>query len=108
MATINTAKALGIDHLVGSLEVGKKADIAAFNFKKAHITVPNRPVGALVFTANGTDVDTVVINGKVLLRDGELVNFTGESDVIAEATARAHAVIERAGIGDKVFMDWRK
>ncbi len=108
MATINTAKALGIDHLVGSLEVGKKADIAAFNFKKAHITVPNRPVGALVFTANGTDVDTVVINGKVLLRDGELVNFAGESDVIAEATARAHAVIERAGIGDKVFIDWRK
>lgn len=108
MATINNAKALGIDHLVGSLEPGKKADIAIFNFKKAHITVPNRPVGALVFTAHGTDVDTVIVNGKVLLRDGNLVGFSDELAVIEEATARAHDVIRRAGIADKVFVDWRK
>ena len=108
MATINTAKALGIDHLVGSLEVGKKADIAIFDFKKTHITVPNRPIGALVFTANGTDVDTVIVNGKVLLRDGKLVGFSDELAVIEEATARAHDVIRRAGIADKVFVDWRK
>jgi 5-methylthioadenosine/S-adenosylhomocysteine deaminase len=108
MATINTAKALGIDHLVGSLEVGKKADIAIFDFKKTHITVPNRPIGALVFTANGTDVDTVIVNGKVLLRDGKLVGFSDELAIIEEATARAHDVIRRAGIADKVFVDWRK
>jgi 5-methylthioadenosine/S-adenosylhomocysteine deaminase len=108
MATINNAKALGIDHLVGSLEAGKKADIVIFNFKKAHITVPNRPVGALVFTAHGTDVDTVIVNGKVLLRDGNLVGFSDELAVIEEATARAHDVIRRAGIADKVFVDWRK
>ncbi|MEQ8967575.1 MAG: amidohydrolase [Azospirillaceae bacterium] len=108
MATINTARALGIDHLTGSLEVGKKADIAAFDFRKAHVTVPNRPVGALVFTANGTDVDTVVVNGKVRLRDGRLVGFGDEMAVIEEATARAHAVIRRAGIADDVFVHWRK
>jgi 5-methylthioadenosine/S-adenosylhomocysteine deaminase len=108
MATINTAKALGIDHLVGSLEVGKKADIAIFDFKKTHITVPNRPIGALVFTANGTDVDTVIVNGKVLLRGGKMVEFSDELSVIEEATARAHDVIRRAGIADKVFVDWRK
>jgi 5-methylthioadenosine/S-adenosylhomocysteine deaminase len=108
MATINTAKALGIDHLVGSLEVGKKADIAIFDFKKTHITVPNRPIGALVFTAHGTDVDTVIVNGKVLLRDRKLVGFSDEVAVIEEAIARAHDVIRRAGIADKVFVDWRK
>src|ERR1700730_3103095 len=108
MATINSAKALGIDHLVGSLEVGKKADIAVFDFKKTHITVPNRPIGALVFTAHGTDVDTVIVNGKVLLRGGKLVGFSDERSVIEEATARAHDVIRRAGIADKVFVDWRK
>jgi 5-methylthioadenosine/S-adenosylhomocysteine deaminase len=108
MATINTAKALGIDHLVGSLEVGKKADIAVFDFKKTHITVPNRPIGALVFTAHGTDVDTVIVNGKVLLRGGKMVEFSDELSVIEEATARAHDVIRRAGIADKVFVDWRK
>src|SRR3984893_2664121 len=108
MATINTAKALGIDHLVGSLEVGKKADIAIFNFKKTHITVPNRPIGALVFTAHGTDVDTVIVNGKGCLTEGKLGGGPDEVRVIEEATARAHDVIRRAGIADKVFVDWRK
>ncbi len=108
MATIGSARAMGLDHLIGSLEVGKKADIACFNFRKAHITVPNRPVGALVFSAHGTDVDTVIINGKVRLRDGDLVGFTGETDVLTEAAAHAHEVIERAGLADKVYVDWRK
>jgi len=108
MATINSARALGIDHLVGSLEVGKRADIVAFDLKKAHVTVPNRMVGALVFSAHGTDVDTVVINGEIRLRAGELVGFTGEDEVLTEATARARGVIERAGLAERVFVDWRK
>jgi 5-methylthioadenosine/S-adenosylhomocysteine deaminase len=107
MATINTAKAMGIDHLVGSLEVGKKADIAVFDLRKAHVTVPNRPVGALVFSAHGTDVDTVIVNGELRLQHGELVGFDRESEVLAEATARAREVIERAGIADRVFVHWR-
>ena len=75
MATINTARALGIDHLVGSLEIGKKADISIFDFKNS-ITVLDPPIGALVFSiAHGTDVDTVIVNGKVLLREGKLMEF---------------------------------
>jgi 5-methylthioadenosine/S-adenosylhomocysteine deaminase len=107
MATISTAKAMGIDHLVGSLEEGKKADIVAFNLKKAHITVPNRLVGALVFSAHGTDVDTVVVNGELKLRGGELVGFDNEMEVLEEATARAREVIDRAGLTKRVFVDWR-
>lgn len=107
MATINTAKAMGIDHLVGSLEVGKKADIAVFDLGKAHITVPNRPVGALVFSAHGTDVDTVVVNGELRLHQGELVGFDREAEVLAEATSRAHEAIHRAGLAERVFVHWR-
>lgn len=108
MATINTAKAMGIDHLVGSLEVGKRADIAVFDLGKAHVTVPNRLVGALVFSAHGTDVDTVVINGEVRLRGGALVGFDREAEVLEEARQRAAEVIEKAGIGDRVYVDWQK
>ena len=108
MATINSARALGLDHLIGSLEVGKRADIAIFDFNKAHITVPNRPVGALVFTAHGTDVDTVIVNGEIRLRGGALQGFTGERDVLIEARARAHEAIVKAGIADDVYVDWRK
>ena len=57
MATINGARALGLEHEIGSLEVGKRADIAIFDLDKAHTTVGNRPVAALVFSAHGTDVD---------------------------------------------------
>jgi 5-methylthioadenosine/S-adenosylhomocysteine deaminase len=108
MATINTARAMGIDHLVGSLEAGKKADIAVFDLRKSHTTVANRPIGALVFSAHGTDVDTVVINGEVRLRHGELVGFDQEKEVLAEATRRAHEAIERAGLTSRVFQDWRR
>lgn len=108
MATINGARALGIDHLVGSLEVGKRADVVIFDLEKAHAMVGNRPIAALVFSAHGTDVDTVFVNGRLLLRGGRLVGFDREAEVLAEARARATEVIKRAGIADRVFVDWRR
>jgi 5-methylthioadenosine/S-adenosylhomocysteine deaminase len=108
MATINTARAMGIDHLVGSLEVGKRGDIAVFDLERAHVVVGNRPVAALVFSAHGTDVDTVVINGELRLQGGRLVGFEQEREVLDEAKRRAREVIERAGLTDRVFVHWRK
>jgi 5-methylthioadenosine/S-adenosylhomocysteine deaminase len=108
MATIGSAKAMGLDDLIGSLEVGKKADMVAFDLGRAHTTVGNRPIAALVFSAHGTDADTVVVNGRVVLRDGDLVGFSGEQEVLAEATRRAGEVIERAGLGDRVNVHWRR
>ena len=107
MATIGSATALGIDHLVGSLEVGKRADIAVFNLDTAHSTVANRKIAALVFSAHGSDVDTVLIDGQIRLRDGELVGFEAETAVLSEATERASAAIERAGLTTRVFQHWR-
>ena len=107
MATINTARAMGIDHLVGSLEVGKRADIVAFDLRKPHVMVGNRPIGALVFGAHGSDVDTVIVNGDIKLREGQLVGFDREREVLEEAERRAAEVIERAGLTKRVFVDWR-
>lgn len=107
MATIGSARALGIDDEVGSLEVGKRADIAVFDLGRAHTVVGNRPVAALVFSAHRTDVDTVLVNGRVRLRGGELVGFDREAEVLAEATERAHAAIERAGLSSRVHQHWR-
>ena len=107
MATIGSATALGIDHLVGSLEVGKRADIAVFNLNTAHSTVANRQIAALVFSAHGTDVDTVLIDGQIRLRGGELVGFESEKAVLVEATERATAAIDRAGLSSRVFQHWR-
>jgi 5-methylthioadenosine/S-adenosylhomocysteine deaminase len=107
MATIGSARAMGLDHLIGSLEAGKKADIVAFDLRRAHTSVGNRAIAALVFSAHGTDVDTVLVDGKVVLRGGRLTSFTAEQEVLDEATARAHAAIERAGLAERVFVGWR-
>lgn len=107
-ATIGSARAMGLDHLIGSLEVGKKADIVAFDLDKAHSTVGNRPIAALVFSAHGTDADTVLVDGKVVMRGGELVSFPNEREVLDEATARAREAIKRAGLDERVFVAWRK
>jgi cytosine/adenosine deaminase-related metal-dependent hydrolase len=107
MATINGAKAIGLEHEIGSLETGKRADIVAFDLFKPHAMVGNKPISQLVFSGHGTDVDTVMVNGALKLRGGEWVGFDREHEVLAEAQARAAEVIERAGIADRVFVDWR-
>jgi cytosine/adenosine deaminase-related metal-dependent hydrolase len=108
MATINAARALGLDHLIGSLEVGKRADIVGFDLDRAHTTVGNRPIAALVFSAHGTDVDTVIVNGKVLLRNSELAAFDREPEVLSEARSRAADALRRAGIEHRVAAHWRR
>jgi 5-methylthioadenosine/S-adenosylhomocysteine deaminase len=106
MATIGSATAMGLDHLIGSLEVGKRADLAIFDLAGAHATVGNRPIAALVFSAHGTDVDTVVVNGELVLRAGEFVRFADERTVLEEARVRAREAIERAGLDRRVFVPW--
>lgn len=107
MATINGARALGMDDDIGSLEPGKKADVVVFDLSGAHVTVPNRPVAALVFSAHGTDAHTVFVNGEKKLSAGELVGFDDEAAVLEEARGRARSVIERAGLAERVFQHWR-
>jgi 5-methylthioadenosine/S-adenosylhomocysteine deaminase len=106
MATINGARAVGLEHEIGSLEPGKRADIAVFDLDRAHVTVANRPVSALVFSAHGTDVETVLVNGEVVLRGGEL-RFVGEDEVLSDARRLARETIERAGIEERVDVHWR-
>lgn len=72
MATINGAKALGIDDKVGSLEVGKEADIILIDINKSHLTPLNDPFSALIYSTKSTDVDTVFCQGELLMKNREL------------------------------------
>ncbi len=69
MATVNGAKALRIDDEVGTLEVGKKADIILIDIKKPHSYPHHNLISSLVYSANSSDVDTVIVNGKILYQD---------------------------------------
>jgi 5-methylthioadenosine/S-adenosylhomocysteine deaminase len=81
MATINGAKALGLNHLTGSLDIGKKADIILIGLDKPHLTPIYNEYSHLVYAAGGADVDTVIINGKVVMEDRRLLTLN-ESDIM--------------------------
>jgi 5-methylthioadenosine/S-adenosylhomocysteine deaminase len=79
MLTINGAKAYGLDHLMGSIETGKRADLAIIDFNKSHLTPCYDIYAHLIYAVNKLDVDTVLINGKIQLQTGELTCLDEEA-----------------------------
>jgi len=75
MATIEGAGALGMDKITGSLEVGKKADIIILGLNKPHLTPLYNEYSHLVYAASGADIDTVLINGKVVMENRSLLTI---------------------------------
>lgn len=105
MATINGAKALGLEDSIGSLEVGKKADFVAIDVRNIRLQPIFSPVSAVVYSACGSDVDLVVVDGKVLVRCGELLTMD-EGEIVKEAQKRSKEVVARAGLAEAVKGRW--
>jgi 5-methylthioadenosine/S-adenosylhomocysteine deaminase len=107
MATINGAKALGLDHRIGSLEPGKAADIAIFDLRKAHIGAVHRPISSLVCAARGSDVAAVLVNGKIVFREGEFAAKSDYARTISRAEEIGRAMVAKAGLGNRLSPHWR-
>ncbi|OQW98824.1 MAG: S-adenosylhomocysteine deaminase [Desulfobacteraceae bacterium A6] len=75
MATIDGARALGLSGLTGSLEPGKKADIIILDTRKPHLTPMYNPLSHLVYAARGSDVQTSVINGRLIMEERKLLSL---------------------------------
>jgi 5-methylthioadenosine/S-adenosylhomocysteine deaminase len=75
LATREGAKALGMDNLVGEIKPGMKADIIIIGINKPHLTPLYNEYSHLVYAASGADVDTVLINGKVVMKDRRLITI---------------------------------
>lgn len=88
MATMGSARALGLADRVGSLEVGKRADCVLVNLSGAHVQPLHDIVSQLVYATQASDVHTVIVDGEVLLCDRRFVRLD-EEKVIAEASARS-------------------
>ena len=99
MVTIDAARALGLEQDLGSLEPGKKADVILIDMLKPHLYPPNMPVYRVAYFANGNDVDTVIINGEVLM-EGRRVKTVDEAHVLALARKEATEAIERSELGN--------
>jgi 5-methylthioadenosine/S-adenosylhomocysteine deaminase len=72
MATTQSARTLGLDQFVGSLETGKKADLIIIDTNKPHLTPMYNSVSHLVYAAMGSDVSTSIINGTVVMEERKL------------------------------------
>jgi cytosine/adenosine deaminase-related metal-dependent hydrolase len=97
MATINGARAIGMESELGSIEKGKRADLALIDLRKPHLVPYHDIVSNLVYSAMGSDVETVLIDGKIIVDKGN-VRTIDETRVLAEADARRTDLIARAGI----------
>ena len=91
MATIEGARALGMEAQIGSLEPGKRADVITVSIGAARQTPLYDVLSHLVYTTRGDDVRTTIVNGRVLMRDRQ-VQTLDEGAVLAEARAYAEKV----------------
>ncbi|MFQ5933579.1 MAG: amidohydrolase family protein [Dehalococcoidia bacterium] len=97
MATIRGAKSLGLEDEIGSIEVGKKADLVLFDTKRPEWRTLFNPVNTLVYNADGRSVHTVIVDGKVVVENHE-PTFVDEWELIQKVQAIGEDMLTRTGV----------
>ena len=95
LATLGGARALNMQDEIGSLEPGKKADITLVDLHKPHIMPIHNPVSAIVYSAMGTDVHTVIADGKIVVRQGKILTLN-EQEIMQQAQQTADNLTQRS------------
>lgn len=90
--TENAAKALGLEDAIGSIEEGKKADLVLWDLKRSSVWPGNDPIAAFSYSANGTEAETVIIDGEVTMEKGVVLTMD-EEKIFAET----RSIMERIG-----------
>lgn len=96
-ATINGAKALGLDKIIGSIEVGKKADIIILDLNNIEIYPTNNLIAQVVHNVKPSNIKYTIINGEILLKDGNLILDINEEELIS----KLNGIIERLNLNKK-------
>lgn len=99
MATIGGAKAVGMEDEIGSIEVGKKADLAILNLNDFH-TYPSYgvdPISRIVYSATRADVETTIINGKIVMED-KVLKTVDKKNILNKANVSISRLLKRANI----------
>jgi len=93
MTTAGSASVLGIADEVGTLEAGKKADLILIDLRKPHLQPVHNLPSLLAYCAVGADVDTTIVNGRVLMRGRRLLTID-EDELLAQVSKRARRIVE--------------
>jgi cytosine/adenosine deaminase-related metal-dependent hydrolase len=97
LATLGGARALGLDREIGSIEPGKKADLVLFDTRRPEWAALHNPVNTLVYGADGRSVDTVLVDGRVVVEGGR-PSYVDERDLVRQVQALGERLLERTGI----------
>lgn len=98
IATINGAKALGMEKIIGSIEVGKKADLAILNLNTPSLMPRNNLIAGLSYSANGSEVETVIIDGKITMENKTVLTLNEEL-----IYSKVNEIITRMGLDTKEY-----
>jgi atrazine chlorohydrolase/5-methylthioadenosine/S-adenosylhomocysteine deaminase/melamine deaminase len=109
MATIDGARAIGMDSEIGSLEVGKKADVIVVDLARPQTAPAYNVASVLVYQASGEEVDTVIVDGRVLMRNRALMMLEPEEQkqLLVDIQRASGDVVERAGLQRMRDRGWR-
>lgn len=93
MATRESAKLLRLEQTIGTLEPGKQADLILIDLRKPHLQPVHNVQALLAYSANGADVDTTIVAGRILMRNRRLLTIN-EEELFHEAAARAARIVK--------------
>jgi 5-methylthioadenosine/S-adenosylhomocysteine deaminase len=96
MATLGGARALGMEDRIGSIEAGKRADLAVVSLEDVNAIPSLKPVSSLVYTCRPSDVSYVLVDGRVILDDGEVVTLE-EREVLERGREVARRMVDESG-----------
>ena len=108
MATLNAAKALGLDDQIGSLQPGKRADIAVFDITKPYVGVLHRPISSFICAGKGSDARLVMVDGEIVYRDGAFPRLKDSQRFIKEAEKIGEKILAAAGLSGRMQPAWRQ
>jgi 5-methylthioadenosine/S-adenosylhomocysteine deaminase len=95
MATRDGARTLGLEDELGSIEVGKRADLILIDRDRPHLASAPDPISAIVYAARPTDVRTTIVDGRIVVDDFQLLT-ADRGSIIASAAREAGALAARA------------
>ncbi|KAL3477178.1 Metallo-dependent hydrolase [Aspergillus californicus] len=104
MATMGGAKSVGLEKIIGSITPGKRADLLITKCRSTRLAPVHDPVGALVLYANGSDVDSVFINGELVKSQGVLTNIDWPK-LRKELQESAASIMKTASYAPKQFLE---
>ncbi|WP_300009557.1 amidohydrolase family protein [uncultured Roseobacter sp.] len=103
MCTIGAAHALGLAQEIGSLDIGKRADIVTMNLRRPHLYPPNMALHRLVCFANGNDVTNVMVGGEMVLEQSSATRVD-EAEILGDAAEQTALMLDRIGGADDLAL----